>query len=179
MRYGLTNREAAGLLNALTAERNSWALKKLWFQDNKARFAQSLNRSFEEYYDMAEKAKRKIGQGTKVDSEFTWKGFVDVKLNDTHKANYAAWDIEDNDVWDGIATYCEAGVKIAISYNKQNASFNCAGTGQTAAGANSGYCVVAHAKSPYEAARVWLYKVSAILPNVWNEYDSGNEDDIG
>lgn len=179
MRYGLTNREAAELLILMEKERGYWQQKRLWFQNDKMRLMQSMNRNITEYYDMAIKVKNKIASKASKEQEFSWKGFVDVKLSDSDKANYSSWDIEDNDVWDGIATYCEAGVKIAISFNKQNASFNCAGTGQAASGDNNGYCVVAHAKSPYEAARVWLYKVSAILPPIWNEYDSGGQDDIG
>lgn len=128
---------------------------------------------------MAVKAKKAIAREPKSPGEFTWKGFVDVKLTDTDKANLAAWDVSDSDVWDGIAQYCEAGIKVAVSYNAKNASFTCAGTGQASSGENNGYCVVAYAKTPYDAARVWLFKVATMLPAVWCEYDVGDSDDIG
>lgn len=177
--YGLVSREAARLLNDLR-EREKAAAKVIpLFVDNRARQMQSINRFMEEIFTMAAKAKKAVTNGSSGKVEFAWKGFIDVKLSDQDKANYAAWDVMDGDVWDGMATYCEAGIKIALSFNQQNASYNCAGTGQGASGANNGYCVVAHAKTPYEAARVWLYKVAVMLPAVWNEYDAGDDDGIG
>lgn len=178
-RYGLLDSEARKALVRLQERHRAMAKVVPLFADNKQRQMASINRFSEEIFEMAEKAKAAIAREKSAPKEFVWKGFVDVKLSDTDKANYATWDIADDDVWDGIATYCEAGVKIAITYNKQNASFNCAGTGQQGAGENHGYCVVAHAKSPYEAARVWLYKVSALLGDIWSEYKSGKADDIG
>ncbi len=178
-RFGLVTPDTAELLIQLEAERKSWSwLFKGWGKNNQLCMA-SMNRSFKEYYDMAGKAKSKLASGKRDLPEFSWKGFVDVKLSDQDKANYAAWDVADSDVWDGIATYCEAGVKIALTYNAQNSSFTCSGTGQPASGQNNGYCVNAYAKSPYEAARVWLYKVSVLLPDVWSEYDAGESDSIG
>lgn len=128
---------------------------------------------------MAGKLKKQVAASAQNLPEFSWKGFVDVKLTEEHKAAYGAWDIQDSDVWDGIATYCEAGVKIALTYNSKNSSFTCSGTGQPASGANNGYCVNAYAKSPYEAARVWLFKVSAVLPDIWNTYTAPDTDSIG
>lgn len=178
-RFGLLDDEAARLLIEMLERHRAMTRIVPKFGDNKPRQMQSINRFCEEIFQMAAKAKNAMASKKRESTEFQWKGFVDVKLTDNDKANYAAWDIADSDVWDGIATYCEAGIKIALSYNTQNSSFNCAGTGQPSSGANNGYCVVAHAKSPYEAARVWLFKVSTLLPDVWSDYDAGNADDIG
>lgn len=178
-KYGLVSREAALILNAMQVERRYWpVLFKSWGNNYAIQMA-SINRKLEEYYEMANKAKKAVASGQTTKGEFSWKGFIECKLSDTDKANYAAWDVADSDVWDGIAQYCEAGIKIAITYNAQNASFNCAGTGQPASGENNGYCVVAHAKTPYEAARVWLFKVATLLPPAWATYDAGHADDIG
>lgn len=179
MKYGLVSREAAAILTAMETDRRYWPrLFKSWGKNNAIQMA-SINRKLEEYYEMAKAAKKAVSSGQTSKAEFSWKGFVECKLSDSDKANYLAWDVADSDVWDGIAQYCEAGIKIALSYNTQNASFNCAGTGQPASGANNGYCVVAHAKTPYEAARVWLFKVATILPATWSEYDAGDSEDIG
>jgi hypothetical protein len=178
-RFGLLPPEAAGLLVALVNRRSKWAwLFKGWGKNTVILMA-SMNREFEEYFEMAAKAKSKVASGARNLPDFVWKGFVDVKLTEEHKAAYAAWDIQDSDVWDGIASYCEAGVKIAITYNQKNASFTCSGTGQPASGSNNGYCVNAYAKSPYEAARVWLFKVSTILPDDWSSFAQEDTFDIG
>lgn len=178
-RFGLASRESQLLLIELEKRREDLIWNCSHPAWTKPQRVDIINMKCKGLYEMTEKAKKSIATKLKNDGEFSWKGFVDVKLSDTDKANYAAWDIEESDVWDGIATYCEAGIKIALSHNKQNASFNCAGTGQPASGNNSGYCVVAHAKDPYNAARVWLYKVSVMLPDQWNEYDSGDQDAFG
>lgn len=149
------------------------------FAGKNAVFVQSFNRICEEIFDMAAKRTKTTAKAKASKTEFVWKGFVDVKLSDQDKGNYAAWDIEDDAVWDGIASYCEAGIKIALTYNASNASFTCSGTGQAASGNNNGWCVNAYAKSPYEAARVWLFKVSVILPPDWEDYDAGDADSIG
>lgn len=178
-RFGLCDPATARLLVDMESERVSWAwLFKGWGKNLQLQMA-SMNRKFEEYFEMAAKAKKNVASAPKSQGEFVWKGFVDVKLTEEHKASYAAWDIQDGDVWDGIATYCEAGVKIAITYNQKNASFTCSGTGQPTSGANSGYCVNAYAKSPYEAARVWLFKVSAVLSDDWSAYENPDDDGIG
>lgn len=128
---------------------------------------------------MAGKAKKAVARGSVERQEFSWKGFIDVKLSDEDKGNLAAWDIDDSAVWDGIAQYCEGGIKIAISYNAGNQTFTCAGTGQPPSGANSGYCITAYARDPYTAARTWLFKVSTLVTPVWSDYEGRDADDVG
>jgi len=178
-KYGLVSKEVVSILNRMEFERKDWGALFEYFGGKSLVQAYSMNRCFREYYEMAEKAKKGIARETRKAVEFSWKGFIDCKLTETDKANYAAWDVADSDVWDGIAQYCEAGIKISVTYNDKNASFSCAGTGQASSRENNGYCVVAYAKTPYEAARVWLFKVATLLPPVWSEYDSGEADSIG
>lgn len=177
--YGLASPEARFWLRTMDDERAHFSETFKFFAKHRDRQLSSINRKFWEYYVMAQKAKKAIAQAPTKREDFTWKGFVDVKLDDNQKANLLAWDVADGDVWDGLAQYCSAGVKIALSYNAKNDSFTCAGTGQPDAGPNHGYCVVAYAKSPYEAARVWLFKVATILPDSWSEYDAGDADTFG
>jgi len=150
-----------------------------YFSGDRVRVVQSFDRYTQEIYDMAAKIKKNVTNNRKKEQEFQWKGFVNVNLTSDQKEIYKAWDIADDDVWDGIAQYCAAGYKINLSFNKQNDKFNCTGTGQPSSGENNGYAVSAFANTPYEAARVWLFKVSTILPDVWSEFASGDEDDIG
>lgn len=140
---------------------------------------QSFNRYTQEYYDMATKLKKTLASKPKGDAEFLWRGFINVNLTSEQKEAYKTWDVQDNDVWDGLATYISAGYKVSLSFNKQNDKYNCTGTGQTACGSNSGWAVSSFANTPYEAVRVWLFKVSAVLPDVWDDYEVGDADDIG
>jgi len=149
------------------------------FTRDRERVIQSFNRYTQEIFDMAAKIKSKIASGKVRQQEFEWKGFINVSLTSDQKEAYKAWDVADDDVWDGISTYCAAGYKINLSFNKQNDKFNCTGTGQPASGANNGYAVSAFANTPYEAARVWLFKVSSVLPDVWSEFKTEDADDIG
>ena len=128
---------------------------------------------------MAGKAKTKIAAKQTSKKEFVWKGFVNAKLTEDHRQAFEAWDLQDNDVWDGIATYCEAGYKFNVTYNSGNSSFNCTVTGQPEAGANSGWAVSSFAKTPYDAARVTLYKLHAVLPAVWEDYATEHEETYG
>lgn len=177
--FGLAPESVRPLLIQLVKRRKAMGWTVMGFRDNNARMVQSFNRFAEELFDMAAKAKKAVAARPSKREDFQWKGFVDAKLTEQDKASYAAWDIEDDAVWDGIASYCEGGYKIALTYNQANSSFTCSGTGQPDSGANSGYCVTAYAKSPYEAARVWLFKVSAVLPPIWTDYTAADTDGIG
>jgi hypothetical protein len=128
---------------------------------------------------MATKLKAAIASKPKKQEEFVWKGFVNVNITADQKEAYKAWDVQDDDVWDGMAQYITAGYKVSLSYNKQNDKFNCTGTGQPESGVNSGYAVSAFANTPYEAVRVWLFKVATILPDDWSQHQNGDADDIG
>lgn len=140
---------------------------------------QSINRYFMEYYEMAAKAKAKIAAKQTTKKEFVWKGFVNAKLTEDHRQAFEAWDLQDSDVWDGIATYCEAGYKFNVTYNSGNSSFNCTVTGQPECGDNSGWAVSSFAKTPYDASRVTLYKLHAVLPAVWADYAAEHEEQYG
>lgn len=177
--YGLASSEARVWLRFMDDERKHWAETFKFFSKKPLLELASINRKLEEYYVMAQKAKKAIASAPSRREDFAWKGFIDVKLSDSEKANLLAWDVADGDIWDGLARYCAAGIKISLSFNAKNDSFTCAGTGQPDAGPNHGYCVVAYAKTPYDAARVWLFKVATILPDSWSEYDSGDADAFG
>lgn len=172
---GLVDLYATGLESVMIG----WGANVVYFSNNRDRAVQSFNRSLEDIYTMAAKLKKAVASGKVERKEFVWNGFINVSLTADQKEAYRAWDIEDTDVWDGIAQYAVAGVKIQMSYNKQNDKFNCTGTGQPESGANSGYAISAFGNSPYNAARVWLYKVSAVVPDVWTEYEGAADDDIG
>jgi hypothetical protein len=179
VRFGLLPPVQRYWVDRLVTARSSFIFHHAVFGNSPQLHMASINRDLEEYYDMAKQARKAIASNTKSLPEFSWKGFIDVKLTEDQKQSYAAWDLADADVWDGVATYCEAGIKIALTYNSKNASFTCSGTGQPASGSNNGWCVNAYAKTPYEAARVWLFKVSAILPDDWSTYEAPSSDDIG
>jgi len=161
-----------------------WAVRGLkyitpTFSDDKIRMMQSFNRYTEEIHNVAAKVQKKIAQQPQDKREFVWRGFIDVKMSEMDKANMQAWDITDQDVWDGIAQYCEAGVKVTMVWSPQQKAFICSGVGQANAGVNAGWCVTAFAKDPYSAARTWLFKVATMLPADWTEYQQPDGNDFG
>lgn len=177
--FGLAPVAAQLTLRQLKFVERGWGESVNYFSKWPLMAEQSFNRYTREIFDMAAKAKKQIAARPTTRQEFQWKGFVNVTLTSEQKEAFAAWDVQDGDVWDGIAQYCEAGYKIALSYNSANSSYSCTGTGQPDCGANSGYAISAHAKSPYDAARVWLFKVATILPDVWSEHVPAESDLIG
>lgn len=180
MRVGhLYGNEVYALAKELRVIRQGWGENVVYFSNNRERAIQSFNRTTGELYIVASKLKKAIASKPSARKEFEWKGFINVDLTSDQKEAYRAWDIQDSDVWDGIATYAQSGVKVQLSYNKQNDKFNCTGTGQPDAGDNSGYAVSAFGRTPYDAARVWLFKVSSVLPDVWTDYAGADGDDIG
>lgn len=175
----LYGNEVYSLAKKWTAVQMRWGETVVYFSSDKVRAVQSFNRFTEEFYIVAKALKKAIASKQVNRSEFEWKGFINVNLTTEQKETYKTWDIHDDDVWDGVAQYCAAGYKINLSFNKQNDKFNCTGTGQPETGSNSGYAVSAFANTPYEAARVWLFKVSTILPDDWTAFENGLADDIG
>jgi len=139
----------------------------------------SVRRSFERYHETANVLRECVGVAKKTFDNADWKGFVNVNLSPEQKEAYAAWDIADADVWDGLATYGEKGYKFTLTFNKGNSNWVATYVGTAEAGKNSGWAVTGFAKDPYNAARVLLFKVSSVLPDVWKDYKGTELDDIG
>lgn len=139
----------------------------------------SVARSFSQYRETADKLREEIGVAKKAFENSDWKGFVNVNLSPEAKEAYAAWDIEDSDVWDGLASYGEKGYKFTLTWNKQNSNWVATYVGTADAGKNAGWAVTGFAKDPYNAARVLLFKVSSVLPEVWKDYKGTELDEIG
>lgn len=158
---------------------DKWGKNVVWFSGKQDMACQSFNNGLEDIMAANRDLKKKLGVKQTVEKDFEWKGFINVNLTSDDKANYAAWDIHDQDVWEGLATYAQSGYKINLSFNRQNDKFNVTFTGQPVCGENSGYAVSGFANTPYDAARVSLFKISTMLPEIWSEYDSSSVDDIG
>lgn len=154
-------------------------LTVLAFEDDPVRQEQCIRRKLEERHEIANKLREEIGVAKKDFSDNGWKGFVNVSLTNEQKEQLGAWDIQDGDVWDGVATYCEAGYKVTLSYNSANKNFTATVIGGEGSGKNAGRAVSAFAPTPYQAMRTVLFKVSVLLPDVWTEYKAAVGDDIG
>lgn len=141
--------------------------------------AASVNRSFNDYHHIANELRERVGVAKKAFENSTWKGFIQCTLSAEQKEAYAAWDIQDADVWDGLASYGEKGYKFTLTYNKQNSNWTATYVGSDDAGKNAGWAVTAFAADPYNAARVLLFKVSAVLPDDWTKYKPQAIDAIG
>lgn len=136
----------------------------MWWID-----VQKANEAFREKYGMA-KPKKWDG---------AWKGFVDVKLSDEQREQYASWDVQDVEVWEGLAIFGEAGNKFSLTYNRQNDTWNAAYTCNMEGSPNAGYTVTGFAPTPYEATRVLLFKMQCVLPDDWSDYKPAAEMRIG
>ena len=139
----------------------------------------SVARSFADYHVQANILRECVGVAKKTFENSDWKGFVNCNLSPEAKEAYAAWDIADSDVWDGLASYGEKGYKFTLTWNKQNSNWVATYVGTTEAGKNAGWAVTGFAKDPYNAARVLLFKVSSVLPEVWKDYKGTELDEIG
>jgi len=149
------------------------------FAADPIRVEQSIARRFADYHDGCNYLRGEIGVAKKDFTNGTWKGFVNVPLSAEQKEQYASWDIEDNDVWDGLAAYGEKGYKFSLTYNAGNANWMATYTAQADSGKNEGYAVTGFANDPYSAARVLLFKVSCVLPDVWKDFKPLPQDSIG
>lgn len=99
--------------------------------------------------------------------QFTWKGFKDVKLSDTQKQAYEAWDAQDEELYELVATTVQAGYKFSCVYNTSNDTFIATLTGGQGSGAADGYSMSAFAPDWYNALRVLMFKHVEILAGDW------------
>lgn len=176
---GLFGRDVLSARDELRFVIHKWGENVVYFSKRPDTAVMSFNRGLEDILAATKNLKAKLKVKQAKDEEFEWKGFINVNLTNEQKAQFAAWDIEDGDVWEGLATYAQYGYKINLSFNRQNDKFNITFTGQPVCGVNSGFAVSAFASSPYNAARVGLFKISVVLPEDWSQYDPGDADDIG
>ena len=172
-------KEAANLVRLLALWGEVTHLTVAAFADSPVRQEQSIRRKLDERHQLANNLREKIGVAKKDFSDNGWKGFVNVNLTNEQKELLGSWDIQDGDVWDGIATYCETGYKITVSYNATNKSFTSTAIGGEGTGKNAGRAVSAYAPTPYQAMRTLLFKISVILPAVWTDYKGAVGDEIG
>ena len=112
-------------------------------------------------------------------TDSSWKGFITCNLTNDMKEAFSAWDIQDADVWDGLATYGEKGYKFTLNHNKANENWVATFVGGEDSGKNAGWAVTAFARDPYNAARALLFKVSSVLPDTWKDYKATAADEIG
>lgn len=140
---------------------------------------QSVARHWDTFHRLMNDLRKALNVAKKTFDNGTWKGFINLSLSAEQKEQYASWDIEDSDVWLGLATYGEKGYKFSLTYNVANSNWVATYTGQEQAGKNSGYAVTGFASDPYNAARVLLFKVSCILPDVWKDFAPLPLDTIG
>lgn len=98
---------------------------------------------------------------------FTWRGFKDVKLSDAQKAGFEAWDVQDNELYELLATIVQGGYKFSCVYNTSNDTFIATLTGGQGSGAADGYSMSAFAPDWYNALRVLVFKHVEILGGDW------------
>lgn len=151
----------------------------LAFMGDPVRQVQSLMRKLDDRHCLCNQLRRELGVAKKDFTDNGWKGFVNVTLTGEQKEALGLWDVQDGDIWDGIATYNETGYKITSSYNSTNKSFTATCIGGEGTGKNAGRAVSAFAPTPYQAMRTLLFKVSVLLPPTWTDYKAALGDDIG
>jgi hypothetical protein len=149
------------------------------FSKNPTQVEQSIARHFSNYHYFANNLRKALNVAKKDFTSNTWKGFISCSLTQEQKEAFGAWDIQDADVWSGLASYGESGYKFSLTYNRGNESWVATYTGQEESGKNAGWAVTGFAHDPYNAARVLLFKVSVVLPDVWKEYKPTALDEIG
>lgn len=108
-----------------------------------------------------------------------WRGFVDVKLTQDEKEKFAAWDVQDGDLWVFMADSIASGHKLSLTYNKQNDQYVASFTGQQEKGSNAGLTLSAYAKDWYDAIRVLVFKHAVLLEADWSRAKDRPGDDIG
>jgi hypothetical protein len=176
---GLYGKSAVELDNWLRGFGFTVSSNVRYWKNTRPTLAASICRSFAEYHYRADKLREELGVAKKIFENSSWKGFVNVSLTAEQKEAYASWDLEDADVWLGLATYGEKGYKFSLTWSDNNSNWVATYTGTESAAKNAGYAVSGFAGSPYDAARVLLFKVSAILPDTWKEFKPLPHDSIG
>jgi len=140
---------------------------------------QSFQRWANEAACKLERYNRMAGKKKKPQYGGEWKGFVDVKLTPQEKEQFLAWDVQDGDVWTGLASMGEAAYKLSATYNKGNDNWTASYTCNDAGSANAGYTVNAHAKDIYTACRLLLFKTGVVLPPDWTDYEVPESENFG
>jgi len=165
-------RRAGFILEMLSRDEENWKGKP-------SHIIYALNCHVGDLSNTMSKAKAAIASNPGRSGDFEWKGFVNVNLSTDLKGQFDVWEIQDDEVWEGLSHYVGSGYKVTFSHSSENHRFTCTFIGQPDCGANSGYGVSAFASTAYDALRVALFKVSVALPDVWSERVVNPSDEIG
>lgn len=112
-------------------------------------------------------------------SKVAWVGFLDVPILDSEKEKFLLWDVQDHEVWGGLADLVIHGYKVSFGYNKQSDTYVCSLTSSEASCSKPGYTMSSWAKDIYVAARLSLYKHNVMLDCDWQNVTSSPKSDFG
>lgn len=108
-----------------------------------------------------------------------WAGFVDIRLTADQIDAFQSWDIQDDDVWLGMAGDVQGGYKFTSAYNGQNDTFSASYTCNILGDPNAGYTLSAFGPDFYTACRMLLYKHHVVSNYNWTSYKSAPTTRLG
>lgn len=133
----------------------------------KGAFVSEINEYFEWLSILERILRERLGMANKSQTQNTWKGFIECKMTDLEKQNFAEWDVHDNDLFLLLSEAVSAGHKLSMTFNKQNDQFVCSFTGNDGTGKHEGFTLSGYAGDWYISLRVLLYKHCVLLESDW------------
>jgi hypothetical protein len=109
-----------------------------------------------------------VAKKTRSSGSNGWKGFIDRPLSRDEREQCIHWDAGELSLEELLASLCESGYKISLTYNEKTQSFIFSLTGQDGSGKNAGYTLTSHARTVGQAAHVGAFKHYVLLEEDWN-----------
>lgn len=123
--------------------------------------------------------RERTGMPTKKNDRGEWHGFVECKLTDAEKELFGQWDIHDGDLFVLLSAATCTGLKLSLTFNKQNEHFVASFTGGAESGKNEGWTLSAFAPDWYNAVRALLFKHEVLLADGWDAAKDRPSEGIG
>ena len=134
----------------------------------KGAFVGELNHWISWYEICTRHLRERMGMATKKNERVEWRGFIECKLTEAEKELFAQWDVHDHDLFLLLSEAVCAGLKLSVTFNKQNDHFVASLTGGAEAGKAEGWTLSAFAPNWYEAVRAVLFKHNVLLVGDWS-----------
>lgn len=104
-------------------------------------------------------------------SDADWEGFVNLRLTDDDKAVFEVWyDSERSHIWQYLDDVMGEGMKVGLSFDRENKAYVCTLTGSGWSGGKTRLCLTTRASSLDEVLALSMFKHYQMLHEDWGNW---------
>jgi hypothetical protein len=104
-------------------------------------------------------------------NDAAWGGFINLKLDDEAKVIFGAWaEFNRDNLWVMVDDVLGAGMKLGLSYDRENSCYILTFTGALVGGSNERYCMTTRASTLSEVFELAVWKHQELCGGEYGDF---------